>query len=187
MAQAEDLGTGEAWKRHTIDRSSRGADGVRLGDLNGDGLLDLVSGWEEGGLIRAYLNPGSLGAKQPWSSVTVGRVKSPEDAVFVDLDGDGGLDVVSCCEGKNKTVFVHWAPQDRAKILDESAWETAAIPCAAGEQMWMFAIPLEIDGAHGIDLVVGSKGAGGSISWLQAPENARDLAAWKRHRLRSAA
>jgi len=31
----------EPWMRHTIDNSSKGADGVRLMDVNGDGLLDV--------------------------------------------------------------------------------------------------------------------------------------------------
>ncbi|MCP4194102.1 MAG: hypothetical protein GY768_26125, partial [Planctomycetaceae bacterium] len=33
----------EAWQRHTIDDSSRGADGVRLMDVNGDGLMDIAT------------------------------------------------------------------------------------------------------------------------------------------------
>ncbi|MCA9051673.1 MAG: hypothetical protein KDA89_23205, partial [Planctomycetaceae bacterium] len=37
------------WHRHTIDQSSQGADGVRFGDVDGDGRLDLATGWEEGG------------------------------------------------------------------------------------------------------------------------------------------
>ena len=40
------------WNRHTIDNTSRGADGVKLGDLNKDGLPDIVTGWEEGGVVR---------------------------------------------------------------------------------------------------------------------------------------
>ena len=39
---------GEPWNRHTIDNSSRGADGIRLLDVNADGLLDIATGWEEG-------------------------------------------------------------------------------------------------------------------------------------------
>src|SRR5688572_17864540 len=88
---------GGVWNHHSIDDSARGADGVRLADANGDGLLDIATGWEEAGLIRLYLNPGAAKAKQPWPKVTVGQVNSPEDAVLVDLDGDGGLDIVSCC------------------------------------------------------------------------------------------
>jgi len=34
---------GKPWARHAIDRSSRGADGVRLADVNGDGLPDVVT------------------------------------------------------------------------------------------------------------------------------------------------
>jgi len=91
---------GTPWNCHIIDGSSRGADGVRLADVNGDGLMDIVTGWEEGGITRSYLNPGHGKAKGKWPAVTVARTPSVEDAVFVDLDGDGALDVVSCCEGR---------------------------------------------------------------------------------------
>ena len=40
------------WACHTIDSLSQGADGVRLADANGDDLTNLVTGWEEGGLVR---------------------------------------------------------------------------------------------------------------------------------------
>src|SRR5687767_14208520 len=78
-----------AWTRHTIDGSSRGADGTRLADADGDGRPDIVTGWEQGGVIRLYLNPGPRRAKEAWPAVTVGQVGSPEDAVLADLDGDG--------------------------------------------------------------------------------------------------
>lgn len=177
------LCAGEVWKRHTIDATSRGADGARLMDVNGDGRTDLVTPWEEGGLIRVYLHPGSEKVSRPWPSVTVGRVRSPEDAVFVDLDKDGNVDVVSCCEGTQRCVFVHWAPASSDDYLDPSLWKTEPIPCTAGKQMWMFAVSLQIDGKGGVDLILGSKGDGGSISWLQSPQQPRDLDAWKLHRV----
>src|SRR3954452_5850648 len=74
---------GPAWARHAVDASSRGADGVRLADVNGDGLADIATGWEEGGRVRVCLNPGRSAAKRPWPAVTVGNVRSPEDAVLV--------------------------------------------------------------------------------------------------------
>src|SRR5690606_8391355 len=89
---------GTPWQRHTIDDTSRGADGARLADVNGDGFLDIATGWEAGGIVRAYLNPGPAQSKQKWPAVTVGEVAEVEDAVFVDLDGDGSVDVVSSCE-----------------------------------------------------------------------------------------
>jgi hypothetical protein len=174
------------WARHTIDDSARGADGVRLADANGDGHLDIATGWEEAGLVRLYLNPGTAKAKQPWPQVTVGKVKSPEDAVLVDLDGDGGMDIVSCCEGNTRSVFVHWGPADKTKQLDPAAWQTEAIPALAGKQMAMYCLPLQIDGKHGIDLAIGGKGSGAQIGWLEAPARPRDLADWRWHPLYTA-
>lgn len=169
------------WLMHTIDNSSQGADGVRLADVNSDGLMDTTTGWEEGGMIRVYINPGYDAAKQPWKFVTVGKVQSPEDAVFVDIDNDGNMDVVSCCEGKTRTVYVHWAPKDKSEYMNDDAWVTEAIPVTQGQQMWMYCQPMQIDGKYGIDLVVGSKGENAAIGWLESPENPRDLSAWNFH------
>jgi hypothetical protein len=172
---------GKPWKRHTIDDSSRGADGVRLADVNGDGLLDIATGWEEGGKIRVYRNPGPKKSKQLWPAVTVGNVRSPEDAVFVDLDRDGAFDVVSSCEGRNRTMFVHWAPTEKEKYLSETDWTTEAIPASSGKRSWMFCLPMQVDGRGGVDLVAGTKGGGAEIGWFESPRNPRQLADWKWH------
>ena len=148
-------------------------------DINKDGLSDIATGWEEGGVVRFYLHPGLKKVKQPWPHTEVGKVKSPEDAVFTDLDGDGDFDVVSCCEGSTRTVYFHWSPGNdlKNKLLP---WRTKPVSITAGKQSWMFALPLQVDGG-GIDLVLGSKGAEASIGWLQSPKNPRDIKAWKYH------
>jgi hypothetical protein len=167
------------WKLHVVDNTSRGADGVRLADVNGDGRLDIVTGWEEGGVVRAYFHPGKAKVKQPWPRMEVGKVKSPEDAVFADLDGDGDFDVVSCCEGQARSVYFHWSPVNdpQRELLP---WRTEAVPVTAGKQSWMFALPMPVD-AKGIDLVLGSKGGGATIGWLRSPKNPRDVKAWQYH------
>ncbi|MGB0643488.1 MAG: FG-GAP repeat domain-containing protein, partial [Akkermansiaceae bacterium] len=176
----------EPWKRHTIDDSSMGADGVRLADVNGDGLMDIATGWEEGGVVRAYLHPGHAKTKQKWPAVTVGKVRSAEDAVFADLDGDGNIDVVSSCEGGTKSMFVHWAPKSPDAFLDSSKWKTESIPATAHKQSWMYALPKPIDGKNGIDLIVSSKGENGSVGWLENPKDARQVSDWKYHKLQNA-
>ena len=176
----------KAWSVHKIDDSLSGADGVRLMDVNGDGLMDITTGWEEGDKTRVYLHPGYEKAKLKWPAVTVGESPSVEDAVFVDLDGDGAVDVVSSCEGKTMRLFVHWAPNDKADYLTASLWQTDTIPIAEGQTRWMFALPMQIDGRYGSDLIVGSKNPNGLVGWLQTPADARDLSAWQFHKLYTA-
>lgn len=170
-----------AWAMHTIDRSSAGADGVRLTDANGDGLADIATAWEEGGRIRVYLHPGPRVVKEPWPAVTVGEVASPEDAVFVDLDGDGAIDVVSSSERHERRVYVHWAPRGRDVYRDAKAWKTEPLPASLGRMQWMFTTPMQVDGRDGVDLVSGGKNAGAQVGWFEAPADARDLTRWRWH------
>ena len=178
--------TTQPWKRHTIDKSSVGADGIRMLDVNGDELKDIATGWEEGGIVRAYLHPGQDKAKELWPKVTVGKVKSPEDAVFADLDNDGAIDVISSCEGNNRKTFIHWAPKTKNQYLSESSWNTSVIPITKNKQSWMYALPMQIDQKHGTDLVISSKGKEASVSWLQAPQNPRNFSEWRLHKLQDA-
>lgn len=169
---------GSPWKRHTIDNTSHGADGTKLGDVNRDGLPDIVTGWEEGGVVRVYVNPGTAKVRDPWPQTTVGKVKNVEEAIFTDLDGDGQLEVVSGTEGNTRTLYWH------RKVGE--AWQTQAFPTAKNTQMWMQAAALDLDGQHGQDLLLASKNEGAAIGWLQAPAKADDLSAWSYHKLRDA-
>jgi hypothetical protein len=175
---------GQPWTRHTIDNSSRGADGVKLIDINGDGRPDVTTAWEEGGAIRVYYNEGRVGVRSEWPRVTVGNVRSPEDAVFADLDSDLAFDVVSACEGDQRALFIHWAPKSFDRYFDPAAWVTTIIPASRDRMMWMFAIPMQVDGRNGVDLVAGGKGPGAEIGWIEAPVNPRDAAGWRWHPLR---
>jgi arylsulfatase A-like enzyme len=174
---------GPLWKRHTIDATSRGADGVKLADINGDSRADIATGWEEGGEVRVYLNPGATKVATPWPRVTVGNVPNVEEAIFADLDNEGRLDVVSGTEGKSRTVFWHRCEGDPA---NPASWRTEAFPAIAGQQRWMQALSANVDGRHGADLLLGSKGPGATVGWLQAPADPNDLSAWRYHPLRQA-
>ena len=65
-------------------------------DLDGDGDLDLVVG-ESSGTLRSFANNGAggfsalTGAANPFNGLDVGSYSTPS---FVDLDGDGDLDLV---------------------------------------------------------------------------------------------
>ena len=177
------LFAGESWALHAIDdgvrdgKKRKGADGVRLLDVNGDGLMDIACGWEEAKETRAYLHPGHDKVAGKWPAVTVGQSGAVEDAVFCDLDGDGAFDVISCSESRE--IFIHWAPKDQARYLDPGAWETVPLPAAKGVQNWMISVPLQIDGKHGIDFVAAGKKA--EVYFFEAPEDPRKMDEWEGH------
>ena len=62
--------------------------------------------------------------RENWPSVIVGKTSSVEDAVFADLNDDGAVDEVTSSEGKNKKVYINWAPSKPNHYLDSSKWET---------------------------------------------------------------
>ncbi len=174
------------WDRHAIDNSSEGADGVRLADANGDGLLDIATGWEEGGLVKVYLNPGPARVKAPWPQVVVGHVKSPEDAVFADVNADGAMDVISACEGTERTVYVHWAPRDASRYLDAAEWKTEPVPASRDRMQWMFVAPRPGAAGQVPALFAGAKGDGAAVGVFKPGEPPGDLSAWTWKKLRAA-
>lgn len=179
------IADGPVWKRHAIDDSSRGADGVKLMDVDRDGDPDIVCGWEEGGVIRLYLNPGVDRIRHPWPRVDVGKVASPEDAFPVDLDGDGNVDVISMTEGKSRSIFVHWAPVASA-MQESAAWTTETFPWPKPAQSWMQGSVADLDGRNGIDLILASKGSSATVSLAMSAPEPRNLVAWSLQTIRRA-
>ena len=171
---------GKQWLRHAIDNTSSGADGARLLDVNNDNRLDISTPWEEGGAVRAYLQPPAEKVRALWPTVNVGRLASPEDATFADLDGDGAFDIISSAEGDDRTVYLHWASANKDQYLNAAAWTTTPLPASKGPQ-WMFAAPLQIDGKYGTDFFAAGKNDAAQIGWFEAPENPRDADQWKWH------
>jgi hypothetical protein len=150
-------------------------------DVNGDGLMDIATGWEQSGAVRAYLHPGRFTVTEHWPMINVGSANDVEDAIFVDLDADGAFDVVSCSEGATQAVHVHWSPPPGQDYMNSSLWVTATIPSTTARR-WMYAVAEQVDGLNGVDLIVGGKG--GLVAWLRAPaSNPRNLSLWTLHTL----
>jgi hypothetical protein len=156
-----------------------------LADVNNDGLVDIATGFEQGGITRAYLHPGYDKVEKKWPAVTAGQTPSVEDAVFVDLDNDGAVDVISSCEGRTKKLFVNWAPADDNDYLDPGKWDTKAIPASDGQMQWMFCVPVQLDGVNGVDLITGGKN-NAQIGWFESPNNPRSLSTFKYHSISGA-
>ena len=164
------------WQKWTIDSSGNGADGVHTGDINQDGLIDVVSGWEQSGDIKLYINPGRhrVHDKASWSRTDISgglEIEGIEDAAFADLDLDGTIDtVISSIEGDTKNLAIHWL---QGGSFDKSEnWR--AIVLAPGQHAgYMKARAGQIDGVGGADIVAGTRDMGGEkagIYWFKSPE-----------------
>ena len=172
-----------SWPRWIIDDRGSGADGVKLGDMNQDGKMDIVTGWEESGITKVYLHPGTKQVKEKWPIMEVGEAPAVEDAVFADLDGDGQLEVVSATEGVTQTIFVH------AKELNNKSsyqsWRSIRLPASQKLTQWMYVEPLQIDGKKNVDLIAGGKGKKGLIGWFESPRKGYEWEKWKWHEMDS--
>jgi hypothetical protein len=174
---------GAGWKRHIIDDGTHGSDGTKLADINGDGLPDIVTSWENEGITRVYLNPGFQRAGEHWPQVTIGKTPHAEDAVFVDLDLDGAWDVVSSQEQHRESVVALFGPTNRADLLKPGAWREAEFTAAHGVSMWMYAEPIHVRPGRPVDLVIGGKNyekdESAWLGLLLAPKtNRQDTTAW---------
>ncbi|MFT7161988.1 MAG: hypothetical protein ACI9GZ_003175, partial [Bacteroidia bacterium] len=171
----------QGWKHHIIDNSSSGADGVKLADINNDGLLDITTGWEEGGLTKLYLHPGVSKVNDKWPSVVVGNTPKVEDAVFADMNRDGRLDIVSCTEKGSEKIFVHLSP--KKDFLNPDNWKQYVLPTSDSVMQWMFAEPLQVDGKYGVDLIAAGKNSKGKLGWFEAPKKKNDIDGWQWHEI----
>jgi hypothetical protein len=163
-----------AWPRHVIDDELRGADGVKLGDVDNDGDLDIVTGWEESGRTRIYFYPGAGNVKKKWPFVDIGETPSVEDAVFFDVDDDGWLDVVTSCEGKTKKMYVHWNPgRDVQKAA--SAWRQQELPASVSVMQWMFSTQISISSKQPLALVAGGKNKNAALGLFETSQPSHSL------------
>jgi hypothetical protein len=162
------------WAFHAIDSSGTGADGVDVRDLDGDGDLDVTSGWEKSGWVKVYLNPGRAGVGDSWPSVDVEgdiRLTDTEDATFADLDGNGEVDaIVTACDNPCRKIGIHWLVDPR-HMNSPGAWQGTWLDSTT-DGMFLKATVGQIDGDGGRDIVAGSKTKSESVGrllWYQAP------------------
>lgn len=164
------------WVRHSITAISQGADGVDLRDINGDGLRDVTTAWEEGGVVTVSLHPSAdADPRLPWpTSVIASGLRGAEDAKFADLDGDGQIDVISANDSGAR-LYAHFSGP---------AWTTITLTSSMGHNRWMQVASADIDGDGNLDIIAGSRAGTAAnpavIAWFRNPGSplARDGSAW---------
>jgi hypothetical protein len=131
-----------------------------LGDLDGDGLLDLVIG-EASGTLNFYRNVGT--SREPafelvsdeFLGLDVGRRSAPN---LVDIDGDGDLDLVIGTESDGLWLLRNDGTRSEPRFVRDESYRPPVPPLA---------VPAfgDLDGDGDLDLLVG--GAGGGVVFLQ--------------------
>lgn len=92
LAWYENVDQGQRWIKHIIAPSTNNNHTVRLGDMDGDGHLDVVTGIPWGRkTIRVYVNDGE-GEFGEAQVVVAG--KGLYTGMLADVDADGDLDIV---------------------------------------------------------------------------------------------
>ena len=82
------------WTGAAIDTNADGARAVYVGDVDGDGDLDIVSAGSEDDTIAWYENNGAANPSFTAEDIATDALGA-EDVRLADMDGDGDLDIVS--------------------------------------------------------------------------------------------
>ena len=149
------------------------AEDVAVGDLNGDGYLDVIAACESGHLI--YLqNPGAGARERRWERVIPNVTTNRGSFIrvfFADFNQDGKLEVVAANKGTGRDEAATAAKPDTEiswfevplDPLDGSHWQEHALT----RVRWPInAQPIDLDGDGDRD-VLGGSNADGPIFWFE--------------------
>jgi hypothetical protein len=171
----------QPWKFHLIDDQVNGIHGLLVGDVNGDGKLNLLanSAQPTGPFANSlvwYELPENAREAKSWPRHVLARGDAPGLTHYLglaDVDGDGRADVATAAKGgpQDTTGMGNWfawweAPHDRTQ-----PWKKHVI--AEGHLGATNIIPADVNGDGHTDFVA-TRGHDRGVFWFEGPT-------WKKH------
>ena len=160
------------FRRHVFDEQLSGIHDIAVGDLDGDGKVDIVTMSDRNDL-RWY--KVSADPSQPWTKTRIGP-SVHAGLSLGDIDRDGDLDVVrSNVWFENRRRGREWVSHQMTE-----PWGAPSPSFARNAtRTW----PVDINGDKRIDIVIAdNENRGARIAWLEAPEDPK-AGSWKVHLL----
>lgn len=124
--------TDDSFLPHIDLPGANSAESLAIGDLDGDGKVDLVVGSPEGHAIFVYRNTSTLGVIDTTafaSEVTFGTSSVVNTVALADLDGDGKIDIAAVTQ--NPGSLVVFKNVSTPGVLDATSLQPQ-VPFAAG-------------------------------------------------------
>ena len=166
-----------SWREHLIDDpvtagvNFSGSDGFVMGDIDKDGIEDIVSvhesdaEYDSASFLEDFVPPIAghvrihFGSNDPdrWINVTVAEaedVPAPEDAVVVDMNGDGWLDIVAAAE-RSHLIYL----QNPGSDARSAQWPRLILPLTRDKGSYIRVFAADFDGDGVPELTAPNKGA----------------------------
>ncbi|KDA01151.1 FG-GAP repeat domain-containing protein [Hyphomonas oceanitis] len=150
-----------SWREHLIDDQQtnggtaiRGGDGLVIADLDGDGVLDIVSVHEDSNHLRIAFGTSDA---DTWINVTVAagdEVGAIEDVAVGDINGDGWPDLVAACEEAHLLYL-----QNPGKLARKETWPRMIPKITQGRGSWLRVFMADMDQDGHLDVLAANKGA----------------------------
>jgi hypothetical protein len=154
-----------SWREHRIDDEGlagiplRGADGLAVADLDGDGHLDIVSVHEDSSHVRIAFGTGD---PDRWVSRTLAEgklVRAAEDVAVGDLNRDGRKDIVVAAEEGHLVVFLAPLPAARGPLPRKmEAWRGTILEATRNRGSWIRVLLADLEGDGQPELFAVNKG-----------------------------